>query len=124
MDTLIMLLCIAFFGGISLTGFVMPNRIIEMFGSTPHADMRNEIRTVYGGMCLAIAGLGVAALLGLIPVRWPASVFALVLLSNAFGRGVGMLLERVSTIVPVFLVLELVLGGLALWVALKSKGFT
>lgn len=121
MEKLIALLCTVFFAGISFTGLVMPDRMIRMFGSTPHADMRNEIRTVYGGMCLAIAGVGVMALLGLLPLTWPAALFALVLLSNAFGRCVGLLLERASRTVHVFLILEFVLGGLALWLALNSE---
>jgi hypothetical protein len=118
MDMFIILLATIFFAGIGLVGFFAPNRVIRLFGSTPHADMRNEIRTVYGGMCFAFALAGIASMAGIVPITWVASMFALVLLSNALGRSIGLVLERSSKIVWLFLAIETLLGSGALFVTM------
>lgn len=117
MDMLIILLTTIFFAGIGLVGFFAPDRIIRSFGSTPHADMRNEIRTVYGGMCFAFALAGIASMASIVPIAWVASMFALVLLSNAVGRSIGLVLERSSKMVWLFLAIETLLGSGAFFVA-------
>lgn len=105
-----------FFAGMGVVALAVPYRIPEIFGGTAKTvDSRNEIRAVYGGFGLAVAGILVAA-----PPSAREGVLiavAVALLGMAAGRVVGFVVERPSQFYPTvaFLLVEIALGALLLF---------
>ncbi|SDE53337.1 MULTISPECIES: DUF4345 family protein [Kordiimonas] len=98
---------------IGIYGIVAPKKLYALFGvPVETADGRNEIRAVYGGMCLAVAvvmfeapWLGAAAPGVLLTVM-------VMLAGMALGRIVSMVIERPGIIPVVFLGTEILGVGL------------
>ncbi|KRF15510.1 hypothetical protein ASG90_12545 [Nocardioides sp. Soil797] len=81
-------LATASYAAIGAVALAQPGRIPELFGGTaPTADSRNEIRAVYGGLTLAMAGIG---------VKSPMVIGALSL-GMATGRAASVVVEPEST---------------------------
>lgn len=105
-----------FFALMGLNAVFDPQGTLRFF-SPPlfGADMRNEVRAVYGGYGLAVAGLLLATF------RWPAIAtgarlaIAVSLLGMAGGRAISLLMEPTSTNWPlVFIGVEVALAALLL----------
>lgn len=104
-----LILVAVIFAAIGLYGIIAPRKLYAQFGVTVDtADGRNEIRAVYGGMCLAIAvvmfespWLGAAAPGILLTVM-------VMLLGMASGRILGLFVERSGFLPIAFLATELV----------------
>jgi hypothetical protein len=110
----LVLLSAAFFAGMGGLALVRPTRIVDRFSvEIASPDGRNEIRSVYGGFGLAVAGLLASATLtdGRGEVWLPGTVGALCV-GMAAGRLVSFALDRTrgSTVVWSFLLLELALA--------------
>jgi hypothetical protein len=94
-----------FFAAMGVYALAVPVRVLDAFGvrvETP--DGRNEVRAVYGGFGLAVAGLLAAAAAGLAPA--PEGVLLAVGFGTAgmaAGRLVGRLVERPRALYPVWL---------------------
>ena len=106
----------AFLAAMGLYALAHPEGVTLLFG-TPSLtrDGRNEVRAVYGGFGLAMAGLLVAALRG---AAWgPGAILAVAvaLFGMAGGRGVSLALDGAPGRYPwLFLGVEILLGGLLL----------
>lgn len=116
MSLSVALVALAFLG-MGLVALLRPRRIGDYFGvHFDSVDGRNEVRAVYGGFGLAIAGLLVAA------ERLPTLregvlvTVAVALAGMALGRVLGALVERPGRWPLVFGGLE-VAGAAALWFA-------
>lgn len=112
------LLAALFFGLIGVTAMVRPHNLLEGFGiEARQDDSRNEIRAVYGGFPLAVAGLLLFSL-----ARPDLSDGILITLATcsaamAAGRVVSAVIDRRMGKAPlIWTVLELVVAGL---IALK-----
>ena len=112
------LLSAPFFGLIGVAAMVRPHNLLEGFGiQAMQADSRNEIRAVYGGFPLAVAGLLLFSLTR--PDRSDGILIALATCSAAMaaGRVVSAVIDRRMGKAPlVWAALELVVAGL---IALK-----
>lgn len=99
-------------------GLGAPAALIRPFGLVPDSpEARTEIRAVYGGFGVAIAGLLAAALADVGGIRRGAVVaVAVALLGMAFGRLVARAVERPTGFYPSWLYfwVELAAGGLLL----------
>ncbi len=109
-------LCFAGMGGMAL---LRPRAIWRYFGVEAHkVEARNEIRAVYGGFGLMMAGLLVLALQ---PGPWRAGILlsiSLALLGMALGRLLSWLAEgQLGRYPALFLLIELSLAA-ALGVAI------
>ncbi|MBL4788892.1 MAG: DUF4345 family protein [Kordiimonadaceae bacterium] len=101
------------FAALGTVGLFWPQRIYAEFGvelSTP--DSRNEVRGVYGGMCVAFAGV-----LFLTPQLGAASAGVLIAMMAALGGMAGgrifsLFIERTGKSPIIFLVLEALGAGL------------
>lgn len=108
----------AFFAGMALVALARPDRIVDRFGTdvtTP--DGRNEVRSVYGGFGLAVAGLLIWALVdGGSAQRWIPLTVAGATLGMAAGRLVSMALDRTrgSAVVWRYVALEVAIA-VSLW---------
>jgi hypothetical protein len=105
-----------FFAGMGVYGLAVPDRLLALFGlPSLTIDARNEVRAVYGGFGLAVAGLlGYAGL-----VASPLRVGILVAVAAAIGgmaigRVIGAILERPQRPYPVWLFLgvELIVSAM------------
>ena len=91
-----------FFAGMGLLALVRPSAVVGMFSvRVEHPDARNEVRAVYGGFGIVVAGLLLVAGArddsfgdGLI------TAIALSLLGMAGGRVLSFALERPSRFYP------------------------
>lgn len=103
----------AFFILMGLVGLIRPVAITSPFAlvSLP-VDMKNEVRAVYGGFGVAVAGLLLAALIAE-PIRLGVLVtVAVALLGMATGRVISFGVDRSAGRYPVvFLFVELGLAG-------------
>ena len=112
-DVLI-LLPAALFGTMGLYALVNPRGVVALFGTQVDTeDGRNEVRAVYGGFGLVVAGMLVyAAFSDGRGALWIPSVIALSLLGMAAGRLISMVIDRTrgSRVVWGFLALELILA--------------
>lgn len=103
-----------FFGLIGLTAILRPRNLLQGFGITAEAaDSRNEIRGVYGGFPLVVAGLLLFSLTR--PNLSDGILFALAFASAgmAAGRIVSALIDRHMGKHPaIFTALELVAAAL------------
>jgi hypothetical protein len=101
------------FAGIGIGGLFWPQRVYALFGVTvDSADGRNEIRAVYGGMCLAVAIL-------LLESPWLGAAAPGILLTvmvllggMALGRIISLFMERPGMVPLIFLGTELLGVGL------------
>lgn len=95
---------------------VSPPWVTSFFGLREiPADMRNEVRAVYGGFGVAVAALLIAAVRVERIRSGVVLAVAVFLLGMAAGRVVSFALDRTAGRWPVlFLGLELALGGLLL----------
>ncbi|MBY0423263.1 MAG: DUF4345 domain-containing protein [Parvularculaceae bacterium] len=112
------LLLVAFaFAGMGLGALVAPRRVLALFGvDVLSAAGRNEVRAVYGGFGLAMAGALIVALgapslrLGIV------LTLALALFGMAAGRIVSALIDRrLDRAAALFLVVEIVAGALLIF---------
>lgn len=105
-----------FFAGMGAFALLWPKRVVALFGTTSlSVDGRNEVRAVYGGFGLAVAGLllwvsarpvlGAPALLAV----------AVALLGMALGRLVSRIVDGAAGFYPwLFFAVELLLAGMLL----------
>lgn len=101
------------FAAIGLYGIFAPKKMCAHLGvPLDTADGRNEVRAVYGGMCLGIAVLLLESpYLGAMAPGILLTVMVL-LLGMAFGRIGSLLVERPGVLPLAFMGLELVGAGL------------
>ena len=113
MDTLFVVLVAAFFAAMGLVALAWPTRVLAFFG-TPELtrDGRNEVRAVYGGFGLAIAGLLLTSF-GLPEIRnGIITTVAVALLGMAGGRLIATLLDGPPGFYPwLFFGVEIVLAS-------------
>ncbi len=58
LDTIVTVIVAVFFAGMGVYGLVTPNRLVSPFGiALDSVTARSEVRAVYGGFGLAIAGV-------------------------------------------------------------------
>lgn len=102
-----------FFAAIGVFALLWPARVYQFFNvNIESADGRNEIRAVYGGMCLAVAAaLFAAPQLGSAANGVILTVM-LLLVGMVAGRLVSLMVERTSLVPVVFLASELLGAGL------------
>ncbi|NVJ97869.1 MAG: DUF4345 family protein [Alphaproteobacteria bacterium] len=101
------------FAAIGIYGLFAPRRVFAHFGvSLETPDSRNEVRAVYGGMCLALAVLLVEApFLGALHQGILLTAMVL-LLGMAMGRIISLVVERPGALPLAFLATELLGAGL------------
>ena len=116
MEHIVIAIIAVFFAGLGVVCYLQPGIVARYYRhAPPNADMRNEIRSLYGGLCIAFAAAGFAAFwLGhlVLPVLF---CYGLSLLGMAAGRLGSLVLERTSIKPIIFLALELVLGSVSLY---------
>ncbi|MFD6062054.1 DUF4345 domain-containing protein [Rhodococcus wratislaviensis] len=114
-----------FFAGMGVYGLAAPVRLVAPFGlSADSATSRAEVRAVYGGFGVAVAGLLFFAAFDIHGIRSVAAVtVAVALLGMAFGRIVSAVADRPTRFYPVwfYFVVELVLAGLLLSAAVLGS---
>ena len=112
---LLALLPAAFFAGMGALALVRPARIVDRFSiEVASVDGRNEIRAVYGGFGLAVAGLLVwASLTEGSGEAWIPGIVATLCVGMAGGRLASFVADRTrgSAVVWSFLVVELALAA-------------
>ncbi|WP_371400789.1 DUF4345 domain-containing protein [Kribbella sp. NBC_00662] len=106
-----------FFAGMGIYGLAAPAALARPFGiqiSGPHA--RSEVRAVYGGFGVAVAGVLVVALLDDGIRRGAVIAVAVALAGMAAGRLVGRVFDRPAAFYPIWFYfwVELVLAAI-LW---------
>lgn len=109
-----------FFLGMGLYGLAMPAALIRPFGiALPDATARAEVRAVYGGFGVAIAGVLALAAAGHVAGEGILIAVAAALLGMAFGRLVAGIVDTPKAFYPnwFYFVVELVLAGALLWAA-------
>lgn len=103
-----------FYALIGLAALLRPDSLLEGFGifaATP--DSRNEIRAVYGGLPLAVAGLLTFSMTGTPLAGGILAALALVSAGMAAGRLVSAVIDwRLGRYPAIFMVLELIVAGL------------
>ena len=118
MDSAILVTSIAAFAALGIIGITAPMRIARYFGNnTISSDQRNELRAVYGGLPFGIVALGVMTLANTSPLTVQQTLFAIAILlfGMAAGRLFALCIQRPTKRSYIFLLLELTLGGLALY---------
>jgi len=118
--TLVIILAGVFFLGMGLFALARPAALIRPFGITlPIPESRAEVRAVYGGFGVAIAGM-----LALAATNHPARegiliTVAAALAGMAFGRLVSGLIDRPKAFYPnwFYFLIELVGAAALLWAA-------
>lgn len=112
-DVLILAVAL-FFALMGLFALAQPAGVLERFGvAVETVDGRNEVRAVYGGFGLAVAGMLVyAAFTAGRGALWIPSVIALALVGMAGGRLISMAIDRSrgGRQVWLFLAVEVVLA--------------
>lgn len=114
MDTVLVVLVAAFFAGMGLVALMWPTRVLAFFGTRDLTrDGRNEVRAVYGGFGLAIAGLLLASF-EFPEIRSGILVtIAVALLGMAGGRIIATLTDGSPGFYPwLFFGVEIVLASL------------
>ena len=122
-DSLVAVVAI-FFAGMGAYALAWPARVLALFGTTGLTpEGRNEVRAVYGGFGLAVAGLLCAALRG---ANWAPGAFlalAVALFGMAAGRLVSLAVDRSIGRFPLLLIfVEISLGGMLLLAFIESTG--
>ncbi|MEF9994861.1 MAG: DUF4345 domain-containing protein [Acinetobacter sp.] len=107
------LLNASFFAGMGIVALVKPSMVVNTFGlKYIDADMRNEVRAVYGGFGLTVASLLVASNHYPQIEKGIKLTIAASLLGMASGRVISFLIEKPQTQAPLlFCALETVLAG-------------
>ena len=97
LDTNVTIIVAVFFAGMGVYGLIAPNRLVAPFGiALQSVTSRAEVRAVYGGFGVAIAGvLGIAAIKADLRVGILVTVAA-ALGGMAFGRLTSLLDGRSS----------------------------
>lgn len=115
--TLVIILAAVFFLGMGLFALARPAALIRPFGiSLPIPESRAEVRAVYGGFGLAIAGMLVLALMGSPAREGILITVAAALAGMAFGRLVSGIIDRPKAFYPNwFYFLVEATGAAALW---------
>lgn len=118
--TVVILVVAVFFLGMGFYGLVKPAALIRPFGITlSDPTARAEVRAVYGGFGVAIAGVLAWAATGTAAREGILIAVAAALLGIAFGRLVSGVVDTPKTFYPnwFYLLVELVLAGALLWAA-------
>lgn len=108
----------AFFLGMGLYGLARPGALIRPFGITlPSTEARAEVRAVYGGFGVAIAGILAVAAMGHAMRDGILIAVAAALVGMAFGRLVSGVVDTPKAFYPnwFYLFVELILAGALLW---------
>lgn len=113
MKKFLCLLNVSFFAGMGVVALVKPTMIVNTFGlKYIDADMRNEVRAVYGGFGVAVAGLLVASQHYPQIEKGIKLTIAASLVGMASGRVISFLIEKPQTQMPLlFCALETVLAA-------------
>lgn len=114
---------IGFYAGVGLAALVRPASVPALFGGlAPTASSRTEIRAVYGGLPLAMAGLVVAGSRDGAGDVGTIEAVAALSAAMAAGRVIGTLIEgEADRVTRSFVVLE-ALTAAALVVGARSVG--
>jgi hypothetical protein len=112
-----------FFACMGITALFSPTSITRFFKlSTIGADMRNEVRSVYGGFGIAISGLLTVSVAYPEVQRGVILTVAVALFGMAVGRILSFAVELSEGHYPfVFLVVECLFGSLMLYVYINSS---
>ena len=116
-STAVIVIAAVFFTGMGLFALARPAALIRPFGITlPNPESRAEVRAVYGGFGLAIAGMLALAVTGH-PARDGILITVAAALGGmAFGRLVSVVIDRPKAFYPnwFYFLVELV-GAAGLW---------
>lgn len=118
--TLVIVLAAVFFLGMGLFALVRPAALIRPFGiALPTPVSRAEVRAVYGGFGLAIAGMLAFAAAGHPAREGILITVAAALGGMAFGRLVSGVIDPPKAFYPnwFYFVVEVVAAGALLWAA-------
>jgi uncharacterized membrane protein YeaQ/YmgE (transglycosylase-associated protein family) len=121
--TLVIILAGVFFLGMGLFALARPAALIRPFGITlPIPESRAEVRAVYGGFGLAIAGMLALAATGHPAREGILITVAAALGGMAFGRLVSGTVDRPKAFYPnwFYFIVEMV-GAAALWWAALGR---
>lgn len=97
----------ASYAGLGIVSFLRPAMVPALFGgSAPTPDSRSEIRAVYGGLSLAVAG-------ALVVNPASAGTVGVMTAGMAAGRAASVVVEqnRTTAVIPAFVAIEAVLAG-------------
>jgi hypothetical protein len=102
-----------FFACMGAFALAWPDRVLANFGTpTLTRDGRNEVRAVYGGFGLAIAGVLLATMRGADSAPGVFLAVSIALFGMAGGRLVSLAVDGSAGAVPwLFFGIEVVLGG-------------
>ena len=117
MTTTVIVIAAVFFTGMGIFALARPAALIRPFGITlPNPESRAEVRAVYGGFGLAIAGMLALALTGHPARDGILMTVAAALGGMAFGRLVSVVIDRPKAFYPnwFYFLVELV-GAAGLW---------
>jgi uncharacterized membrane protein YeaQ/YmgE (transglycosylase-associated protein family) len=116
-STAVIVIAAVFFTGMGIFALARPAALIRPFGITlPNPESRAEVRAVYGGFGLAIAGMLALAVTGH-PARDGILITVAAALGGmAFGRLVSVVIDRPKAFYPnwFYFLVELV-GAAGLW---------
>jgi uncharacterized membrane protein YeaQ/YmgE (transglycosylase-associated protein family) len=115
--TAVIVIAAVFFTGMGIFALARPAALIRPFGITlPNPESRAEVRAVYGGFGLAIAGMLALALTGHAARDGILMTVAAALGGMAFGRLVSVVIDRPKAFYPnwFYFLVELV-GAAGLW---------
>jgi hypothetical protein len=112
-----------FFACMGITALLSPTSVTRFFRlNTIGADMRNEVRSVYGGFGIAISGLLAVSVAYPEVQRGVILTVAVALCGMAMGRILSFIVERSEGYYPlIFLVVECLFGSLMLYVYTNSS---
>jgi len=121
MATAVSAFAAVFFLGMGLYALAAPARMIQVFGITlPTRDSRSEVRAVYGGFGVAIAGVLTFAAFQPSPARTGIMItVGLALAGMALGRLVSAVIDGRTPFYPnwFYFIVEAVVGGALLLTA-------
>jgi len=109
-----------FFFGMGMVALAQPERIVRYFGTTElTVDGRNEVRAVYGGFGIVVAGLLAFTFTGTALATGILATLAVSLIGMASGRIVSRLIDGAIGLYPaLFIAVELGLAAALLFAAL------
>ncbi len=123
MDMVLIALCGVFFLGMGLYALVRPTALIRPFGIVlPSPESRAEVRAVYGGFGVAIAGMLALAATGHSAREGILITVAVALAGMASGRLVSGIIDRPKAFYPnwFYFIVELVLAAALCWAAFRG----
>lgn len=118
--TIVIVLTAIFFLGMGVFALARPAALIRPFGITlPIPESRAEVRAVYGGFGLAIAGVLALALVNHSAREGILITVAAALAGMAFGRLVSGVIDRPKAFYPnwFYFVVEVIGAGALFWAA-------